>query len=290
MRARWLAAWLACLAGTCTAAGWPGPATPVRFAPERDYGPFVFERADGRLDGLSIEMLQLVQRQAGLTLVTLPPRPLQQQLDALRAREADLVSSLRPTPERAAFLEFTVPYVSVPAVVVMRAGQPSRTLAELAGRPVGVGQGYAVEAVVRARHPAVDWQALPDDEKALRGVLEGRLDAAVVDTASLAHVVREASLSGLHVSAPADFDYALSFAVRKDWPELREALDASLRAIPAAQKQALVERWLGAAPRPGLANRTPWADRIAWSLLGLAVLGAAFFAAQSARRRRSPPT
>lgn len=261
----------------------------MRFAPERDYGPFVFERADGRLDGLSIDMLQLVQRQAGLTLVTLPARPLQQQLDALRDREADLISSLRATPQRAAFLDFTIPYVSVPAVVVTREGQPARTLASLAGRPVGVGQGYAVEAVVRARHPAVAWQALPDDEQVLRGVVEGRLDAAVVDTASLAHVMRQGRMAGLRVAAPADFEYTLSFAVRKDWPELRNALDAALRAIPAAKKQALVDRWLGTAAGTGSMGRTPWADRIAWGLLGLAALGAAFLAAQNARWRRSSP-
>jgi ABC-type amino acid transport substrate-binding protein len=234
-------------------------------------------------------MLDLVQRQAGFTLVTLPARPLQQQLDAMRAHEADLVSSLRPTPERAAFLDFSIPYVSVPAVLVTREGEPARTLASLAGRPVGVGQGYAVEAVVRARHPAVAWQALPDDEKALRGVLAGRLDAAVVDTASLAHVMRESGLAGLRVSAPADFEYTLSFAVRKDWPELRDALDAALRAIPAAQKQALVERWIGATPEPRVAARTPWADRIGWGLLALALLGAAFIAGPRWRRRRCPP-
>lgn len=289
MRAHWLAVWLACAAGPCAAVGWPGPSTPVRFAPERDYGPFVFERADGRLDGLSVDMLHLVQRQAGLTLVTLPARPLQQQLDALRDRQADLVSSLRATPERAAFMAFTIPYVSVPAVVVTREGQPARALASLAGRPVGVGQGYAVEAVVRARHPAIAWQALPDDEQVLRGVIEGRLDAAVVDTASLAHVMREGRLAGLRVAASADFEYTLSFAVRKDWPELRDALDAALRAIPAAQKQALVDRWLGTAAVSGPVSRTPWADRIAWGLLGLAALGAALLAARNARQRRRVP-
>lgn len=249
----------------------------------------MFERPDGRLDGLSIDMLQLVQRQAGITLLTLPARPLQQQLDALRVHEADLVSSLRATPQRAAFLDFTIPYVSVPAVVVTREGQPVRTLASLSGRPVGVGQGYAVEAVVRARHPAVDWQALPDDEKVLRGVIEGRLDAAVVDTASLAHVTREGRLTGLRVSAPADFEYTLSFAVRKDWPELRDALDAALRAIPASQKQALVERWIGAAPVPQAAGRTPWADRIGWGLLSLALFGAAVVAMIRRRQQRGPP-
>ena len=96
----WLAA--AALAGAAgsAAAGWAGPAQPVRFAPERDYGPFVFQRDDGRIDGLSVEMLGLLQQQAGLQIVTLPARPLSEQLAALRRREADLVSSLRATPER----------------------------------------------------------------------------------------------------------------------------------------------------------------------------------------------
>ncbi len=32
--------------------------TPVRFAPERDYGPFVFEAADGKVKGLSVDVLE----------------------------------------------------------------------------------------------------------------------------------------------------------------------------------------------------------------------------------------
>ena len=38
-----------------------------------------------------------------------------------------------------------------------------------------------VEAVVRARHPAVNWVAVSDDAQALRGVASGRFRAAVMD-------------------------------------------------------------------------------------------------------------
>jgi hypothetical protein len=61
VRSRGLAVLLAAVAGNAAAAGWPGPAMPVRFAPEHDQGPFVVERADG----LPVEMLRLVQGQAG---------------------------------------------------------------------------------------------------------------------------------------------------------------------------------------------------------------------------------
>ena len=277
---------LAALAGGAFADGWPGPVQPVRLAPERDYGPFVFQREDGRIDGLSIEMLELLRPVAGLRIEMLAPQPLQQQLDALRERRADLVTSLRATPERAAYAAFTLPYVAVPAVVVMRSDAPPRALAQLSGAAVAVGQGYAVEAVVRQRHPAVRWQPVGDDVQALRGVVERRFAAAVVDAASLAHVTRtHAAIGGLQITGSADFDYALSYAVRKDWPELRDALDAAIRTVPASRRQALVERWIGNGVAP--VQRSPWASRAGWALLAAGLLGAAVLGALAMWRRRA---
>lgn len=275
---------LAVLAGSAQAEGWPGPSQPVRLAPERDYGPFVFQREDGRIDGLSIEMLDLLRPAVGLRIEMLPPQPLQRQLEALRERRADLVTSLRATPERAGYAEFTLPYVSVPAVVVMRADAEPRSLTALSGAAVAVGQGYAVEAVVKARHPAVRWQPVSDDLQALTGVAERRFDAAVVDAASLAHVTRERGVRGLRATGPADFEYTLSYAVRKDWPELRDALDAAIRTLPASRRQALVERWIGQDPVPP--PRAPWASRVGWTLLAAGLLAAAALGGLAMRRRR----
>lgn len=266
------------------AAGWAGPSQPVRFAPERDYGPFVFQREDGRIDGLSVEMLGLLQARAGLTVTTLPARPLNEQLEALRRREADLVSSLRATPERGEYALFTLPYVSVPAVVVMRADRPERRLAAMGGEPVAVGLGYAVEPVMRERYPQVAWQGVSDDGAALRGVLQRRFEAAVVDAASLAHVVATQRLEGLRVVAPADFEYTLAFAVRKDWPELREALDDAIRALPGAQRQAVLRRWLAEPLQP---LRTSWATWLGGALLLVGTLTALAAASRGLQRRRA---
>lgn len=276
---------LAVLAAGALAEGWPGPSQPVRLAPERDYGPFVFQREDGRIDGLSIEMLELLRPATGLQIEMLAPQPLQQQLDALRERRADLVTSLRATPERAEFAAFTLPYVSVPALVVMRSDARPLSLAQLGGAAVAVGQGYAVEAVVRARHPAVRWQPVSDDVQALRGVAERRFAAAVVDAASLAHVTSAHAVSGLRATGSADFEYTLSYAVRKDWPELRDALDEAIRDLPATRRQALVERWIGTAATMPV-QRAPWASRAGWALLGAGLLAAAALGGMALWRRR----
>lgn len=243
----------------------------VRFAPERDYGPFVFEGDDGRVQGLSVDLLERLAPAAGLALQTLPPAPLAEQLARVRAGQADLVSSLRPTPERAAFLAFTRPYVSVPAIVVVRAPQGTpgadaqATLLALAGRVVAVGAGYGVEPFVRGRYPQVRWAAVPDDVQALRGVVEGRHDAAVVDAASAAFVARRHGLQGLRSVGPIGFEYALSLAVPRHRTDLVERLDAAISALPLQERSAIQQRWMGPLDGDALMARPA---RVLWWAIG----------------------
>lgn len=263
----------------------------VRFGPEGDYGPFVYVDGGGQVQGLSMDMLRLVQQRTGLQVQLLPPAPLNQLLAAARERRLDLLSSLRPTPERAAFLDFTQPYVSVPAVVVVRAGagvgvEGGDTLAALAGRRVAVGQGYAVEAPMRQRHPQVNWQPVPDDLQALRMVADGRVDAAVADAASVAFVVARHGLQGLRSAGRVGFDYPLSFAVRKDWPELRELIDRGIQAVSADERRAMLDRW---APELQAAQRQPRAPRATLLALALLALALGVLAVGWWRRRRLAP-
>ncbi|WP_243651164.1 transporter substrate-binding domain-containing protein [Rubrivivax gelatinosus] len=261
----------------------------LRVAPERDYGPFVFVASDGRVAGLSVEMLQLVQRRTGIDLRWLPAQPLAAQLDLARARDADLLTSLRPNPERSAFLLFTRPYVKVPAILVARADRAPPTLQSLQGRPVAVGAGYAVEAVVRASYPQVRWLAVADDQQALDAVLARRADAAVVDAASAAFVIRREALAGLASAGEIGFNYELSFAVRADWPELRAILDAGIAAVPEPERAAVLQRWLEPLDAAGLAARAPLATRLGVLLVAFAVLAGVVLYARHARVKPALP-
>ncbi len=285
-----------CLAATLAWAA-PGSGTeqaPVRFAPERDYGPFVFVDERGQVAGLSVEMLSLVQRQTGLPVQTLPAAPLKEQLQRARQGEADLLSSLRPTPERGAYLLFSAPYVSVPAIVVGRADSrlelaeeaPADALmASLIGRTVAVGEGYGVEAFVRSRYPAVRWQAVTDDVQGLRGVAEGRFDAAVLDAASAAFIKQHHRMSGLQRWGTVGFEYALSFAVPRARPELLERLNEGIRAIPRHEAQAVVARWMRPIEDDDFFRRHRGATAAGLAGLGLALLGVGGLVVSLQRRR-----
>lgn len=254
-----------------------------RFAPESDYGPFVYQDRQGRVRGLSIDLLDEMRQQADLPVQMLPARPLADQLAATRRGEVDFLSSLRPTPERAQYLSFSRPYVSVPAVIVGR--RVHESLAELAGRPVAVGRGYAVEAHVRTQHPEVGWRAVDSDLDGLRQMLRGEVDAVVADVASVHFVAREHDLGGLVIGAPVGFEYPLSFAWRRDRPELGEALEEALRRVPAARRRDLLQRWGVSIETGAETGLRLWAGRIGLLLLGLALL----LSALALWRRRPSP-
>jgi ABC-type amino acid transport substrate-binding protein len=244
------------------------PARPIRVAPEADYGPFVFSAEDGRPQGLSIDFLQLIEKKTGLVMAMSAAQSLNVNLELAKRREVDLITSLRPTPERAAYLAFTSPYILVPAILVVRADSAAVTLESLTHRPVAVGKGYAVEHFVRERYPDVTWVAVADDAEALRRLRAGTVAAVVADQASVAFVSRRQRWFDLRALGPVGFDYALCFAYRSDWPELGILLQQSLHQITAAERSAVLARWM-----PPLERATPM------SIAGPALLAAALFAA-----------
>ncbi|WP_162520853.1 transporter substrate-binding domain-containing protein [Pseudaquabacterium pictum] len=269
-------------------------AVEVRFAPEKDYGPFVFADSTGAVRGLSVDLLQLVQQHAALRVTWLPAASLAEQLVAVREGRADLLSSLRPTPERATFLAFSQPYVSVPALLVRRAaGGPTPSvggLQHLAGQPVAVGKDYAVEGFVRERFPQVGWVAVPDDVAALKGVAQGRYAAAVVDAASAAFIQRELRLRRLETVGPVGFEYRLSFAVPKHRQDLLDRVDAGIRAITAAERTAIVARWLAPLGETHASTSALGGAAAQWglALIGLSALAGVGLALRPAGAAGSP--
>jgi len=247
----------------------------IRFAPEKDYAPFISAGPAGKVQGLSMDVLDILKPRLAADVQVLPPDNLANILLAARRGDVDLISSLRPTPERAEFLAFTEPYVKVPAVLVVKQGPVPPTLKDLVGRSVAVGKGYAVESFVRANYPQVRWVALPDDVTALQSLMRGEVDGVVADVASVSDATRHSGIRGVQVVESLPFEYELSFAYRKELPALGEALNAGLKEITPATRQALIRRWIDTSTLTYEDPRLTWVRKLAMvlSVLALVMVG-----------------
>jgi len=247
----------------------------IRFAPEKDYAPFVSAGPAGQVQGLSIDVLDILKPRLGANVQVLPADNLANILQAARRGEVDLISSLRPTPERAEFLAFTEPYVMVPAVLVVKQGPIPPTLKDLADRPVAVGKGYAVESFVRTNYPLIRWVAVSDDVAALQALLRGDVDGVVADVASVSDATRHSGIRGVQVVESLPFEYELSFAYRKELTALGDALNAGLKDITPATRQALLRRWIDTETLTYEDPRLTWVRKLAMvlSVLALVMVG-----------------
>ena len=216
----------------------------LRVAPEGNYPPFSFIEA-GDWKGLSADMTRLLQDQIGTKFSVLPAQNLDAILAHIQQGNAELVTSLRETPERAQYLNFTQPYVSVPTAIIVKAGlTQGRWPDSFFNKHVAVGKGYGVQKFLEKNFPAIQLTLVPDDLDGLRKLSFGEVDAVIMDVASASYFIEHEKITNLRIFEPFDYSYDLSFGVRKDLSLLRDILSKSLVAIPDRDKKAVLDKWI----------------------------------------------
>jgi polar amino acid transport system substrate-binding protein len=226
------------------------PTTPVvRVASDLDNRPFAFVDEEGRPAGRDVEMMERLARAGGFELVW-QRLEFSQLLGALESGAADVVcATIGVTAERARRVDFTRPYFETTQAVLVRAGEGEpRWLSELAGRRVAASADTTSGLAARARLGASE---LVFESKSGLSPAE-RLAAREVDA-----VVLDRPAADAHASASGgalvvlDEQLAVeryALAVRRERADLRERLDAALRAL--ADEWTALDRAYGlAAPR-----------------------------------------
>jgi PAS domain S-box-containing protein len=162
-----------------------------------------------------------------------------------RAHEVDMLSAAAQTPQRSEYLLFTEPHITLPGVIITRkdAGE-TMSLSRLAGMRVCVVSGYLWQEFIARDHPRIILDPVPDIQTGLRKISFGLADAMVENVATAVQVIEQEGIPNLQVSGESGYSTRLSFAIRKDWPELRSILDKALSAIGPAERKAVVDRYI----------------------------------------------
>jgi cadmium resistance protein CadD (predicted permease) len=136
--------------------------------------------------------------------------------------------------------------VSVPAVIVVRKDSKFnfKSINDLVGKKVGIGDQYAVAEYIRKNNPRIIIEPMSDDETSLQQLVLGEIDASVMDVASLSHYLSKQVLSSVKIVGNTGFEYKLAFAVTKDKEILQSILDKGLQQISTADRNVITEKWI----------------------------------------------
>lgn len=223
----------------------------IRIAPDPDLAPIDSVDADGRERGLAADYLKLIGTRTGLEfrVVRTPNRG--EALKALREHKVDLLPSAFVTTP-AAYAAFSAPYLRLSAAIYVRHGSPGfGKIDALDKHKVAMVADRSWPELLAAKGSKADIVTVADIVTALRALHEGNADAFIGDSITTAAAIDRLGLSStIDLSGQLELEAPLTFAVRADWPQLRDILDVALKSISVEDEKSLRARWLTAATQP----------------------------------------
>ena len=246
----------------------------VRIGVGISYPPYEIYSAKGAYQGLSADYIRLIGEKTGLTFVPVRYRNRQEALKAIAAGEVDVMAALEMSDGLDDTLDFTQPFVSVPAAIITRKEYTEDlTLDRLDGMRIGVTISPQFTSYLRDRHKGT-YTIIPLDGGyigGLRALAVGDVDALICDMALASHYIANARISNLRIAGVTNYSIDLRIASRQDQPELGSILRKGLALIPPHERKAIEEEWLSLEYRPF------WASRAFWT--GFIVISGAVFGA-----------
>jgi ABC-type amino acid transport substrate-binding protein len=207
--------------------------------------PFEYLDEQGAYSGISASFIKECARRLGVELVIVPGLTVAQAIAKVDADELDVVPKVTPTAARAQSVLFSEPYVTFPSVIISR--KDARFISgldDLQGLKVGVLKGLVVEELLRHDRPGLALLPAANIRDALLQLSTGKLDVFIDNLGTVSWNIDKLGLTNLRIAAPTPYNHDLAFAVRKDLPLLKSALDKALASMTGEERAAIKNRWL----------------------------------------------
>jgi two-component system sensor histidine kinase EvgS len=226
----------------------------IRYALERDTMPVAFIGHDGGARGLVPEYLEQMRALLG---VRWQPVPVDSWADALQAfhdGRVDLLPAMVSTSKRPPNLLLTARYATFPVALFAPIHAPfSGSLDALrhndrVPKRVVVVQHHAAHDWLQQDRPDLVLQTATTTLEALQQLHTGQADMMIDNLVTASNAIGRRGWSHLRMAGHTPYEYALSMAVRKDWPMLASVLDKAIAAIPVAERDSIYARWVQSVP------------------------------------------
>ncbi len=217
----------------------------IRVGVDRAYAPLEFVDENGQYQGMADDLFKILQQQTGLQFQPALELTWSQTIQAIQAKQLDVLSAVISSEARQGYLEFTSPYFKAPMVIAAREGTPYiANLSQIDGKRIAVVKDYAAHDKMQHFFPQQPLVLVSSIEEGLAAVASGEAYGYVDNVAVIGHNIKKSGLTNLHIAGELPFRADIAIAVRKDWPILHSILQKALQQMPARQKADMTNQWL----------------------------------------------
>ena len=217
----------------------------IRLAPDPQFLPIESFDSQGRYVGIAADYIALIEKKLGVSFKRVQLQSWEGVLQKTRNREVDLWGAAVPTPQRLEYMNFTRPFLKLPAVILVRKSVTGElSLNTLRGMRVAVISGYGIHDHILNEYPDIQLDVVPDIQTGLKRVSLGLVDAMVTNIALATTYIEREGITNLRISGESGYVYQWAIASRNDWPDLNRILDKALALITPMERQAIRAKWI----------------------------------------------
>jgi PAS domain S-box-containing protein len=224
---------------------WVASHSVVRIAPDPHFPPIESIDNNGKYEGIAAEFMQVLQKATGINFKVIRCKNWDEVLEKAKSVEVDALPAVALTPERSKYLLYSAPHIVLPGVIITRANvKKAVTLKDLSAMRVSIVQSYVWQEFLEADFPDIQLDLVPDLKTALKKVAMGISDAVVATLPVALYYIEKEGITNLRVAGETGYYTRLSFATRRDWPELNAIVNKALSQIPQSEKNKILRKWI----------------------------------------------
>jgi len=259
---------------------WLASLPPIKLGVDPEWAPIAYLDANDRPSGIAADYLGHISASLGIRFAVVKTNSWAETLSRAQSGELDAAIPVNTPVARGGVLLSSVPFITLPDVVVTRPHVSPQGIVDLAGRRIAVSDPSELPATVRQQMPEAEIVMAASAHQAMSAVAEGRADAYVGNAAIVDFNIRNYFPGILKIASPADLDSRLSIAVNRRYERLIPLINRAIAAIPKREQQRIRSRWLWPRYSAGL----PW-KTFELVLLGTAIVLATITTAYVRLRR-----
>ncbi|WP_211452210.1 transporter substrate-binding domain-containing protein [Collimonas antrihumi] len=217
----------------------------IRVLVDDQFAPLTFFEKNGRVLGLTADILRLIRLRTGLEFEVVRSKSITGLTQQLLDGDADLIATQGISEERRDKIDFTRPYFVNPFVLVTRIGKDApRSLDDMNGHTLALLKDHPPLPMLRQKYPGIRLLFVANAFEALDKLKQGKADGAIFIHAGANFFIGRYFKDDLRVAtAVGDEPSRIAFGVRYKTPELRTILDKALLTISPEELTTMASRW-----------------------------------------------
>ncbi|SEQ90396.1 polar amino acid transport system substrate-binding protein [Amphritea atlantica] len=200
-----------------------------------------------RYEGVIPDYLQLISERTGLRFETITSQVWSQSIAAMKAAKCDIIAGAMQTPNRAQYMQFSHPYLSMPAVLAVRSDTPAdMPLQEIFSHPVAIIEESAFIEIIRGRIPDAHIVPVASVTDGLKRIQSGEVFALLNTPDGLSSAISQRQLSGIKVIDQVRDTWDISVAINRSYQDtpLLSIINKAINSITPAERDEIRNRWI----------------------------------------------